>query len=117
MLAFDAYVNSSAYEGISLTILEAMAAGLPVIATRVGGNPEVVLPDETGMLVPANAPASLAAAIMLLGNDSVRRHRMGQAGRWRVDRHFSIERMVYQYHSAYRHLVGGDCGARVTPAA
>ncbi len=58
----DAYVNSSISEGVSLTILEAMAAGLPVVATRVGGTPEVVTP-ETGVLVPARDPGALARAL------------------------------------------------------
>ena len=100
MAAFDVYVNCSTYEGVSLTILEAMAAALPVIATPVGGNPEVVIDRETGLLVPAR-PRSLADAIALLAGDPRQRKVMGDAGRWRVKRHFSIARMVEQYAEAY----------------
>ena len=77
-----------------------MAASLPVIATPVGGNPEVVIDQETGMLVPARARA-IADAISLLWLDPRRRRLMGDAGRWRVIRHFSIARMVDDYASAY----------------
>jgi glycosyltransferase involved in cell wall biosynthesis len=100
MAAFDVYVNTSTYEGVSLTILEAMATSLPVIATPVGGNPEVIIDQETGLLVPARARA-IADAISLLWLDPRRRRLMGDAGRWRVIRHFSIARMVDDYASAY----------------
>jgi glycosyltransferase involved in cell wall biosynthesis len=100
MSAFDVYVNTSTYEGVSLTILEAMATALPVVATRVGGNPEVVIDQETGFLVPAVA-ASIAEAIGLLIHDERRRRVMGDAGRFRVKRHFSIARMVEEYAAVY----------------
>lgn len=100
MAAFDVYANTSTYEGISLTILEAMAAGLPVIATPVGGNPEVVVQHETGLLVPARA-RSIADAIAPLVDDPQRRRVIGDAGRWRVLRHFSIARMVGDYANFY----------------
>ena len=100
MSAFDLYVNCSTYEGVSLTILEAMASTLPVIATPVGGNPEVVIDRETGLLVPANA-RSLADAIAALARAPKQRQAMGDAGRWRVKKHFSIARMVEQYAAAY----------------
>ncbi len=58
------FVLPSRSEGISLTLLEAMACGLPTVATRVGGNPEVVLDGETGLLVPSDDPAALAKAIL-----------------------------------------------------
>lgn len=100
MSAFDVYVNCSTYEGVSLTILEAMASTLPVVATRVGGNAEVVVDHETGRLVPGY-PRALAGALLDLARNPVGRHTMGEAGRWRVKRHFSMERMVRQYASAY----------------
>jgi glycosyltransferase involved in cell wall biosynthesis len=100
MAAFDVYVNSSTYEGVSLTILEAMAATLPVIATPVGGNPEVVIDRETGYLVPGQ-PRLIADAVARLAADPRRRRTMGDAGRWRVMRHFSLARMVSDYAAAY----------------
>jgi glycosyltransferase involved in cell wall biosynthesis len=100
MSAFDIYVNSSSYEGVSLTILEAMATALPVVATRVGGNPEVVIDHETGFLVPGLA-RSIADAIGVLVYDERRRRVMGDAGRFRVKRHFSIARMVEEYAEVY----------------
>jgi L-malate glycosyltransferase len=100
MPAFDIYANSSSYEGVSLTILEAMATGLPVVATRVGGNPEVVIDGETGRLVGGHARA-LGNALIELAANSRLRGAMGVAGRWRVKRHFSIERMVEEYAAAY----------------
>ena len=105
MSAFDLFVNCSTYEGVSLTILEAMASTLPVVATPVGGNPEVVIDRETGLLVPANA-RDLADAIAALAKAPRRREAMGNAGRWRVKKHFSIARMVEQYAHAYfgRHI-------------
>ena len=75
------FVLPSLTEGISLTLLEAMAVGLPVIATRVGGNPEVVVKDETGMLVPSGNPAALAGAMRDLYCGSDRCREMGRAGR------------------------------------
>ena len=97
MAAFDVYVNCSTYEGVSLTILEAMAAALPVVATPVGGNPEVVIDHETGLLVPRPRARRWPTAMLALAVDPRRRRAMGEAGRWRVKRHFSIERMVEQY--------------------
>jgi len=100
MPAFDVYVNTSSYEGVSLTILEAMATALPVVATRVGGNPEVVIDHETGLLVPGIARA-LADAVGGLVHDERRRRRLGDAGRFRVKRHFSMARMVEDYADVY----------------
>jgi glycosyltransferase involved in cell wall biosynthesis len=101
MSAFDLYVNCSTYEGVSLTILEAMAAELPVVATRVGGNPEVVVDGETGLLVAARAVQPLADAIVTLGSDRLCRRLMAEAGRARVERAFSISRMVAEYRRLY----------------
>jgi len=100
MSAFDAYVNCSTYEGVSLTILEAMASALPVVASAVGGNPEVVIDHETGLLIRPQAQ-SIATAIGALIESPARRQTMGDAARWRVKRHFTIERMVNDYAAAY----------------
>jgi glycosyltransferase involved in cell wall biosynthesis len=100
MAAFDLYVNCSTYEGVSLTILEAMSSALPVVASAVGGNPEVVIDHETGLLVQPQ-PKAMASAISALVENPARRQTMGSAGRWRVKRHFTIERMVDDYAAAY----------------
>lgn len=101
MAAFDVYVNCSTYEGVSLTILEAMATTLPVVAGAVGGNPEVVIDQETGFLVGLR-PYEFASAIGALLSNPKLRQTMGDAGRWRVKRHFTIERMVDDYAAAYQ---------------
>jgi glycosyltransferase involved in cell wall biosynthesis len=103
LAAADIFVNSSVSEGISLTILEGMAASLPVVATRVGGTPEVV--DETcGILVPARDAAALAVAIEQLASDPGRREQLGRAGRSRVARHFTMDRMVGDYARVYEEV-------------
>jgi len=98
---FDVYVNSSVFEGVSLTILEAMAAGLPVVATHVGGTPEVIRADTTGMLVPRRNASALAGALQALLGDSNMRRAFGAAGRARVENHFSLGRMVDDYAAVY----------------
>jgi glycosyltransferase involved in cell wall biosynthesis len=97
----DLYVNSSISEGISLTILEAMAAGLPVVATAVGGTPEVVQDGQTGRLVAARDPAALGAALVAVSRDAAAASVMGGAGRERVLQYFSIDRMVGDYAALY----------------
>ena len=100
----DVYANSSISEGVSLTILEAMAASLPVVATAVGGTPEVV-DDTCARLVPSRNAEALASAIRALGDDSLLRMLMGAAGRRRVEDLFTIERMVRDYRDVYCRLV------------
>jgi len=97
----DVYVNSSITEGISLTILEAMAAERPVVATAVGGTPEIVQDDETGLLRPARDTAALASAIHDLATDVPRATRLGAAGRARVLAHFTLDHMIERYAQIY----------------
>jgi glycosyltransferase involved in cell wall biosynthesis len=111
--AFDLYVNSSIHEGVSLTILEAMAASIPIVATRVGGNPEVVDLD-TGLLVTPRSAADLALALRALASDPIRRRRMGEAARARVKTAFSLDRMVAAYLADYRRLGRGECRTAAT---
>lgn len=99
--ALDLFVLPSLAEGISNTILEAMATGLPVVATRVGGNVEVVEDRRTGTLVPPADPVAMAEAIGRYLADPDEALRQGKAGRQRVEDHFSIEAMVSGYLSVY----------------
>jgi glycosyltransferase involved in cell wall biosynthesis len=92
---------SSVTEGISLTLLEAMASGLPVVATAVGGNPELVVNNLTGLLVPPQQPEILAKAMIDLWRDPVRRQAMGHAGRARVEEFFDVRKMVAEYEKLY----------------
>ena len=101
------FVLSSLTEGISLTLLEAMASALPVVATRVGGNGEVVTEGETGLLIPAGDPAALAEGMLALWNDPGRRVEMGRAARRRVEEEFDVRRMVARYENLYEQLTGG----------
>jgi len=110
------FVLPSRSEGISLTLLEAMACGLPTVATRVGGNPEVVLDEETGLLVPSGDPVALAEALLRIRRDPERGLRMGQAGRRRVERHFEIRRMVADYESLYVEEITRRNESRLVPA-
>ncbi len=104
--ALDVYVCSSIAEGVALTVLEAMASGLPVVATRVGGNPELVVPGETGALVPASDPQALAAALEQYAMQSKSLRHQGQVARARVQAHFSIDAMTAGYCTLYDRLLG-----------
>lgn len=95
------FVLPSLTEGISLTLLEAMARGLPVVATRVGGNPEVVVDGVTGTLVPARDPAALAAAMVRIFQNPALGKEMGRCGRQRVEQEFSVQEMVRKYEQQY----------------
>jgi glycosyltransferase involved in cell wall biosynthesis len=103
-------------EGISLTLLEAMARGLPAVATRVGGNGEVVADGTTGMLVPAGDADALAGAIERLHDDPALAQRLGVAGRRRVERHFDVRQMVAEYETLYRRAIDGRRGASLAGA-
>ncbi len=104
LAALDAFTLPSLWEGLPNAALEAMAAGLPVIATRVGGVPEVVVDEVTGLLVPPGDSNALAEAIVRLLQDPDGRQAMGQAGRERVRAHFSVERMVRETEALYEEL-------------
>jgi glycosyltransferase involved in cell wall biosynthesis len=99
----DAYVNSSISEGVSLTILEAMAASLPIVATAVGGTPEVV-DDASALLIPARSPQAVASALVRLHQDPRLRARMGTAALNRVQQMFTLDRMVREYRDVYERV-------------
>lgn len=100
--AFDLFVLPSRKEGMPLALLEAMAAGLPVVATNVGGMPEVVTHGKTGLIVPPEDPDSLAEAILSIASEPALRKRYGEAGRTHVNRHFSLDTMFDQTMELYR---------------
>jgi sugar transferase (PEP-CTERM/EpsH1 system associated) len=95
------FVLPSRSEGVSLTLLEAMARGLPVVATRVGGTPEVVEDGVTGLLVPSEDLDRLAEAILQLRCNPETAKRMGEEGRRRVESLFDVRRMVADYEALY----------------
>jgi len=104
--AMDIFVLSSSTEGLPVTVLEAMCAALPVVATRVGGIPEVVEDARTGLLVPPRDPPALKAAIESLLRDRARARAMGDAGRERVLDRFSVGAMARRYEALYDEVRG-----------
>lgn len=103
--ACDIGVLASHEEGFSNAVLESMAAGLPMIATRVGGNPDAVIDGETGILVPPHDPLALGEAIVHLAADRDLARRMGDAARDRVAHRFSLERCVADYDRLFRAVI------------
>lgn len=97
----DIFVLSSLSEGTSITLLEAMASGKPVVATNVGGNGKVVIDNETGFLVPSREPSIMAEKIIELLSNRDLINEMGIKGQNRVHKHFSLDRMVKEYERLY----------------
>jgi len=104
--AFDIFVMASVTEGLGTSLLDAMAAARPIVATRAGGIPEVVVNEETGLLVPARDHERLASAIVRLLKDPDLRRRLAAAGLNRVRAEFSVDRMVDETLAVYRRLAG-----------
>jgi glycosyltransferase involved in cell wall biosynthesis len=102
LAASDAFVLSSDWEGNPLAVMEAMAAGLPVIATAVGGVPELVESGVDGILVPARNSAALTEALRTLAEDSSRRAEMACAARTKAISAFNVDRMAQGYAKLYR---------------
>lgn len=101
------FVLPSLTEGLPLTVLEAMACGLPVVATRVGGTPEAIEDGVTGLLVAPGEPEQLAQAIQRVWGDWERGGEMGRAGRERVEELFDVRTMVAEYESFYQDALRG----------
>jgi glycosyltransferase involved in cell wall biosynthesis len=97
----DIFTLSSLSEGTSITILEAMAAGKPVVATKVGGNPALIEDGVNGFLVPAGQPAELALALLRLAKDGRLRERIGEVNRKKAVEEYSIEAMAASYERLY----------------
>ncbi len=106
MNAADAYVMSSAWEGMPMVLLEAGACGLPVVATDVGGNSEVVLNGKTGFIVPPRNPEALAQAMeKTMALPKEKRLEMGEAGRAYIEANYSLEHVVDQWEGLYMELL------------
>jgi len=100
------FLMPSASESFGLAALEAQSAGLPVIATRVGGVPEVIADGETGLLSPLGAVDEMAANALALLDDPTRLKRMSEAARARALEHYRMEPMIDRYEAAYRRVLG-----------
>lgn len=103
--ALDISVLTSRSEGLSITLLESMAYGLPVVVTAVGGNVDVVVEGETGRLVPPDSPQAFAGAVVDLCRDPEARRRMGEAARKRCERHYDIRSISERYETHYETLL------------
>jgi len=99
--SIDVFVLPSLSEGLPLSVLEAMAAGKPVIATNVGGVSEVVQDQRTGFVVPPKDPETMANRILQVMADRAMAERLGRAGREKVERDFSLDTMTQQYEALY----------------
>ena len=103
--ASDVFVLSSRWEGNPMSVMEAMAAGLPVVSTAVGGVPELVQEGATGLLVPSEDTGALACALQALVDDPARRQAMGAAARQHAIAHFDIRHTVRGYEQLYESLL------------
>jgi glycosyltransferase involved in cell wall biosynthesis len=101
----DLYVHPALMEGFGIAVLEAMAMARAVVATAVGGVPEIVRHGETGLLVPSENPEALASAVITLLTDQEQRETFGRAGRERVLKEFSVEAMMGRLLDAYESLL------------
>lgn len=110
--ALDVCVLPSLEETLPLTVLEAMASGLPVVATAVGGTPECIVDSQTGVLIPPADPPALSRAIIPLLQDADRRRRMAAAARRYVEEHFSIASQLPRIEEALARAARSDCGRR-----
>lgn len=106
--AFDVFVLPSLAEGISNTILEAMASGLPVVATRVGGNVELIEEGRTGFLVPAADPVGMALALRRYLDDPQLSMQQGSEARRKAESEFGLNVMVSQYLAMYDGVLAGN---------
>jgi L-malate glycosyltransferase len=104
--AADVFVLPSVAEGMSNSLLEAMATGLPCIASDIGGNQDLLGPGDAGILIADGSPERWAQALIGLLNDPTRRRRLATAARQRIDEEYNLERVVSRYIKLYRSLLG-----------
>jgi glycosyltransferase involved in cell wall biosynthesis len=105
LAALDIFALTSRSEGMPLVVLEAWAAGVPVVASAVGGLPELVREGENGLLFPSGDESALTAALVALLDDPERRRRLGRAGRQTVAERFDVRHMAAEYDRHYRDLL------------
>ena len=110
LAALDLYLHPALMEGFGIAVVEAMAMGKAVVATTAGGLPEVVAQGETGLLVPPGDVDSLAATVVSLLKDKVRREQMGRCGKARAQEHFSLDASVMQVEQLYGGVLGVQKG-------
>ncbi len=110
--AFDLLVSPSRTEGLSNVILEALAFRLPVVATRVGGNGEILEHDVSGLLVEPQDPPALAAAVLAAARDAGLRHRLGERGRARLEAAFSFEVRMRREEAFYDRVLARRAAGR-----
>jgi len=113
--SFDMFVSSSKREGLPIALLEAMAYGLPIVATDVGASAETVCNGEGGLIVAPNDTTALADALKRLLDDATLRARLGGAARRRVEKHFSVSKLAHDYLSMYRQILGTKCERNPDP--
>lgn len=105
LAALDIYTQPSRSEGLGTSVLEAAAAGLPIVATDCGGIPDIIKDDETGLLVPMEDPQALAAGLVRLAQDQALRERLGAAARRWVREQFNVETLVTKTDAHYRAMM------------
>jgi glycosyltransferase involved in cell wall biosynthesis len=108
----DIFVSAARTEPFGLSIAEAMATSVPVIATASEGASEIIVDGESGIIVPLEDPASLAGAILRLAADEVLRERIGKGGRERIVEHFSLDQMVGRTEALYERVVNEHSGSQ-----
>jgi glycosyltransferase involved in cell wall biosynthesis len=105
--AADAFVLPSVAEGMSNSLLEAMATGLPCLASRIGGNVDLLEEGQTGLLLPVDEPEAWASALLALIDDPARGRRLGTAARQRIESEYALPVVVDRYVALYRELLAG----------
>jgi glycosyltransferase involved in cell wall biosynthesis len=105
LAVMDVFILTSLYEGLPNAVLEAMACGKPVVATQVSGTPELVVNGKTGYLVPPACPQKVAEAVLHILQDPARMHSLGQGGRERIEKYFTLAGMVQATQAVYADLL------------
>jgi glycosyltransferase involved in cell wall biosynthesis len=116
-LSFDIFLLTSVTEGLSNSLLEAMATGIPTVVTKVGGNEELVVDSCTGYVLPPGDVQGIAQAVITLAQNEQLRRGMGQASRQRIERDFSFTKRLRRIETFYEKLVGVQPAATSSPSA